>query len=127
MMTLGNAEQIARELGKAKRVGGQWAALCPAHDDHDPSLTVADGDSGTLLVRCQAGCSQDQVIGALRSRGLWCDPVSPQPRPKKLNGNGVHQNNGESWRPIVPPPQDAPKPTMRQLQCDMLHECLRCR
>lgn len=43
---------------------------CPAHDDSKPSLTVDERD-GRVLFHCQSGCSQDSVIQALASRGLW--------------------------------------------------------
>src|SRR5262249_27376013 len=42
----------------------------PAHDDSSPSLSINEGDSGKVLFRCFAGCSQDAVISALRSKGL---------------------------------------------------------
>jgi putative DNA primase/helicase len=45
----------------------------PAHDDHKPSLSIRDADGGKVLVRCHAGCEQEQVIAALRSRGLWTE------------------------------------------------------
>jgi putative DNA primase/helicase len=64
------AEHIARELG-CQRVGpGRYMALCPAHEDHDPSLSVTE-KGGNILLKCFAGCSQSDVIAALRSRGLW--------------------------------------------------------
>ena len=43
---------------------------CVAHDDSSPSLAVKDKD-GKVLVHCHAGCSQRDVIEALKSRGLW--------------------------------------------------------
>jgi putative DNA primase/helicase len=46
-------------------------ACCPAHDDREPSLSIIDGNGGKVLVRCHAGCDQPDVIGALRSRGVW--------------------------------------------------------
>lgn len=52
---------------------------CPSHDDIDPSLTVSAGDKVAVVVNCHAGCSQEQVIDALRARGLWND-ATPQPR-----------------------------------------------
>src|SRR6266567_502390 len=62
-------------LAKALRghlVGTGWAAHCPAHDDQTPSLSIAEGDgNGKILVCCHAGCSQGEVIAALRRRGLW--------------------------------------------------------
>ena len=46
-------------------------ARCPAHDDQTPSLSIRDAGDGKVLVRCHAGCGQEQVISVLRSRGLW--------------------------------------------------------
>ena len=46
-------------------------ARCPAHDDRTPSLSIRDAGDGKVLVRCHAGCGQEQVISVLRSRGLW--------------------------------------------------------
>jgi putative DNA primase/helicase len=43
---------------------------CPAHDDHNPSLTVKAGHSGNVVVKCHAGCSQERVIAELRRRGF---------------------------------------------------------
>jgi putative DNA primase/helicase len=45
-------------------------ARCPAHDDHNPSLSLAERD-GLVLVKCHAGCDQDAVVSALRRKGLW--------------------------------------------------------
>jgi DNA-binding MarR family transcriptional regulator len=44
---------------------------CPAHRDGNPSLKVAEGPGGKVLFKCFAGCSQDNVIFALRERNLW--------------------------------------------------------
>jgi hypothetical protein len=46
-------------------------ARCPAHEDREPSLSIADGNNGKVLVRCHAGCEQHRVIATLRKRGLW--------------------------------------------------------
>jgi putative DNA primase/helicase len=64
------AEIIAKALDGHK-TGGGWMARCPAHDDGKPSLSICDADNGKVLVRCHAGCDQEQVIANLRSRGLW--------------------------------------------------------
>ncbi len=95
------AQQIATELGGAKRSGEGWQALCPAHKDRTPSLSVSDGDGGKVLFRCHAGCEQSAVLDALKARGLW--------------GGDGHRHEGrqppepEPWRPIVPVPDDAPR------------------
>jgi hypothetical protein len=45
-------------------------AKCPAHDDHNPSLSIREVD-GKILLHCHAGCAQQDVIDALKARGLW--------------------------------------------------------
>jgi putative DNA primase/helicase len=64
------AEAIAKVLG-GRKVGAAWMARCPAHDDREPSLSIADARDGKVLVRCHAGCGQRDVIAALRARGVW--------------------------------------------------------
>ena len=61
---------IAAKLGKARRDGQEWRCLCPAHDDHEPSLSIVEKD-GKLLFYCRAGCTQDAVIEHVRQRGAW--------------------------------------------------------
>ena len=64
------AETIAKALG-GRKVGSGWTARCLAHDDRTPSLSIQDADDNKVLVRCHAGCEQERVIAALRTRGLW--------------------------------------------------------
>jgi hypothetical protein len=64
------AETIAKTLG-GRKAGSGWIARCPAHDDHNPSLSLSTGKDGKVLLRCHAGCDQAQLINALRARGLW--------------------------------------------------------
>ncbi len=62
---------IASGLNKVKWPGDyKFSACCPAHDDRNPSLSVSD-KNGKILVKCFAGCTQEEVIGALRDLGLW--------------------------------------------------------
>jgi putative DNA primase/helicase len=65
-----SAEIIAKALGGC-RAGAGWVAHCPAHDDRTPSLSVRDFTDGKVLLRCHAGCEQERVIAALRTRNLW--------------------------------------------------------
>ena len=67
-----NAETIAYALG-GRKAGSGWTARCPAHEDRMPSLSIRDSNDGKVLVRCHARCEQEQVIAALRSRGLWTE------------------------------------------------------
>lgn len=50
---------------------GQWLTHCPSHDDEHPSLSLSDSDTGKVLIKCHAGCTQEAVISALKAKGLW--------------------------------------------------------
>lgn len=64
-----DVERITRALrGKWHRRYG--LACCPAHGDRKPSLSLADGDNGRLLLHCKAGCAFTDVLDALRGLGL---------------------------------------------------------
>lgn len=65
-------------------LGGKWhrsygLALCPAHGDRKPSLTLADAPDGRLLLNCKTGCGFMNVLQALRDRGLIDGQHRPQP------------------------------------------------
>jgi putative DNA primase/helicase len=45
--------------------GDGYTALCPAHEDENPSLSVREGDDGRVLVKCFAGCGVEEVVGAI--------------------------------------------------------------
>ena len=64
-----SAEDIAEALS-GRKAGSEWVALCPAHEDRNPSLSIRVRN-GRVLVHCHAGCSQASVLSALRERGLW--------------------------------------------------------
>lgn len=54
----------------ARRGHGLTHCPCPDHHDGSPSLNVDERD-GMVLLKCHGGCSQRDVIDALRARGLW--------------------------------------------------------
>lgn len=56
---------VLNGLEGLKRTARGWEARCPAHDDRKPSLGVAQGDDGRVLLHCQAGCTADDVVKAL--------------------------------------------------------------
>lgn len=64
---------------RAKRVGRQYACRCPAHDDHDPSLTFWQGERA-IRVKCWSGCSPIEVIRAFVANGVWPGGARPRRR-----------------------------------------------
>ena len=75
--------------GPVRRCGKSWSAQCPGHDDRSPSLSVAEGDDGRVLLYCHAGCSQDRVVDRL---GLTFADLYPYPLPMRMpNGVGPIQ------------------------------------
>lgn len=83
----------ARTLTLALR--GKWyrrfgLALCPAHGDRKPSLTLRDGDKG-LIVKCHSGCDWRDVKEALRDRGL----IDSQHRPQPPNPSEIARREAE--------------------------------
>ena len=60
-------------------------ARCPSHADRSPSLSVAEGADGRVLVHCHSGCETRDIIAALGLR--WADlhpPGSRHARPSPI-------------------------------------------
>jgi putative DNA primase/helicase len=58
-------DQFVSRLGpSARRQPGGYSALCPAHDDHQASLSISEGAAG-ILVNCHANCPAESVVAAL--------------------------------------------------------------
>lgn len=59
-------DKVLTALDKVKSTGpGKWLALCPAHDDKRPSLSVREADDHKVLVHCHAGCAVHDILGAI--------------------------------------------------------------
>ena len=54
-----------------QRGEGSYYARCPAHDDSNPSLSVARGHKRDVVIKCFAHCTADAVMDALGLR--WTD------------------------------------------------------
>jgi hypothetical protein len=73
--------ELRGQLQKVRSDGnGGFLALCPVHEDHDPSLHVWTDEAGHLAYCCLAGCEHDQVSEAL----------------------GITQEDGDDWTPRGP-------------------------
>lgn len=64
----------------------EYRALCPAHEDKQPSLSVTERD-GKILVNCHTGnCSTAQIVAAmnLTLKDLFAAPLAPvAPAPRR--------------------------------------------
>ncbi len=88
-----DAHEIARALGGKKVAADEYACLCPAHEETTESCWVKQKD-GKVLVHCFAGCTQESLILALHSRGLWSESA----------GNGsAHSDLPPGISPVWPP------------------------
>jgi len=85
-------------LEQVKRRGGQWAAKCPAHEDRNPSLSIAEGRDGRILLKCHAGCELTAILSTL---GLQAgDLFADHPGKPKRPGTKSAQAGGGARSPL---------------------------
>jgi hypothetical protein len=87
---------VLDRLEGVRQRGEGYQALCPAHGDHEPSLSVAAGEDGRALLNCFAGCSTEDIVAALdlEMKDLF----------ERRNGHG----GGRSHTPPRPASTDQP-------------------
>jgi len=94
-MTTDPIDRIAERLQGVKPTARGITALCPAHDDHKPSLDVDRGDDGRALVTCRAGCQTSEVLGTIgmTMADLYADrkPVNGTAKPKPTKTPTIHE------------------------------------
>lgn len=78
------------KLDGAKNLGGYFVARCPAHDDHEPSLSITPGKTQPVVLQCHAGCQTEDILAALDL--TWDDISLPKEQQK---------DDGE-WTPAGP-------------------------
>lgn len=63
--TIHSIDQFLSHFEKIKPIRqDEWQALCPAHSDHDPSLTISLKDQ-KILVHCHTGCAPNKILEAV--------------------------------------------------------------
>ena len=48
-------ELVLSKLEGVRTTTSGWEAKCPAHEDDNPSLDIAEGEDGRALLDCKAG------------------------------------------------------------------------
>jgi putative DNA primase/helicase len=72
-------EAILARLQGVRQEGGGYAALCPAHNDKKPSLSIKV-NNGKILMHCHAGCDTRVVLDkmGLKMSDLLDEPFKPK-------------------------------------------------
>lgn len=72
-----------------------YQSRCPAHDDAKPSLSIAAGNDGKVLIRCHAGCDLEAICQSL---GLKTRDLFPPRERKAAKRDGwATLNDVVSW------------------------------
>jgi putative DNA primase/helicase len=94
------ARTIVETLGGTWR-GTRGECRCPAHDDHDPSLSVRLGDTA-ILFHCFAGCTTSDVLIALHRLRLHDrEAVRMPPAPRRRDNRGLAMRLWTASHPIA--------------------------
>ena len=78
-------DQLLQLLDGVRKSGSKYLAKCPAHADRSPSLSIAEGDDGRILLHCFAGCTAVEIADSM---GLELKDLFPKqdlsPQQRKL-------------------------------------------
>jgi len=72
-----NINIILSRLNKVQKTSklNEYKALCPAHEDKNPSLSIGELPDGQILINCFAGCSPSEILGSI---GLSLEDLYPE-------------------------------------------------
>jgi hypothetical protein len=84
-------DRVLGSLECVKQSGSGFMARCPAHNDQKPSLSIAEGDDGRVLLQCHKGCSTESVVQeiGMTMRDLMPINGSTGPLADKIGGRGT--------------------------------------
>ena len=70
-------DTILSRLNNVKKTSkdNEYSALCSAHKDKSPSLSIKELPDGRVLINCFAGCSPSEILGSI---GLSLEDLFPQ-------------------------------------------------
>ncbi len=66
--------EILDRLDGVHETSRGWMARCTGHEDRSPSLSIAEGHEGRVLLHCFAGCTPADVCTGL---GIDVDDLTP--------------------------------------------------
>ena len=57
--------RVLSRLNNVKTLLRGWGSRCPAHQDHENSLAINEGEDGKVLLKCFAGCSVRDIVESI--------------------------------------------------------------
>lgn len=88
--------EVLRRLEKPRKSGKGWTALCPAHEDREPSLSVGEGADGRALLTCHRGCKFEKIASALGMAVVdLFPPRVPEMYTPRVSSNGATAHKHE--------------------------------
>jgi hypothetical protein len=97
--TMRAADRVLPYLSRLRPRGDhRWTALCPAHEDKTPSLTIREA-ADRILIRCWAGCTAEEITAAfgLTTAALF-DTASERRRNPVADHRRLAAEGLEMWR-----------------------------
>ena len=76
---MADIDLLLSRLQGVKKIKGRdkWVALCPAHDDKTPSLSIEQMDDTRILIHCFSSCGAIDVLRAIGLEDFQC--LMPDP------------------------------------------------
>lgn len=95
--------KLLSKLGTVKKTKSGWSARCPAHEDRNASLSIAEGDDGRTIVHCHAGCDHKKIVAALglEERDLFDEDSERPAAAKKAATPKVGTKASKAYKSIV--------------------------
>lgn len=77
-------DRLEEKTGRRPKLSGHgYTGHCPAHDDQNPSLSIAEGADGKILFTCFSGCSLEKICDSLEIQTKDLFPQRPEDKPVK--------------------------------------------
>lgn len=114
-----SAAQIAEARGGRKTPRG-WSGFCPTpthRQSRRRHLDISEAADGRPLFICRAGCSQAEVIAALRALGLWRE-TSGSWRPSQPSFSWIDHVSGRP-EPVTSPCCSETRPCEHRLRFEL--------
>ena len=102
-MNLAEFRDLLESHGCQPKGDREITAKCPAHDDHNPSLSVTSAPDGRLLVYCHAQCPLEAITEALgcAPKDLFAAPEARNGKPRIVAVYPYHDENSKTLFEVV--------------------------